>query len=72
MSVSLHSVNSQDLIPMMKKKVDADWAQKQINRSKENIVELIKAGIKVRVNSVISDREDIKRIMNVFRFTAQY
>lgn len=59
---SLQSVDPEVLIAMMKKWKTVAWARWQIDQSKKNIVELLGAWVKVRVNCVISDEEDYNKV----------
>lgn len=71
MTVSLHSVVPEDLVRMMRKPVDTEWAKRQIETSKTNIITLNQNWVKVRINSVISWPEDVERVLEVFRFATE-
>lgn len=62
---SIQSLDPIDLQSVMKKNVSEQWAIKQIEREKANIISLYSEGVKVRVNSVIGSSQDIPRIQNI-------
>lgn len=59
---SFQSLEPAELQSVMSKNMWYDWASEQIERSKENILALYSEWIKVRINSVISNTQDILRI----------
>lgn len=59
---SLQSIDPGLLIGMMKKWKSLEWARWQIDQSKKNIVELLNAWVKVRVNCVISDSWNSEKV----------
>jgi len=70
-SISLHSINPEDLKKVMSRTQNTTWANEQIQRSQKNILWLNRDWIRTKINTVISDNADIPRVQDIFWWAAK-
>jgi len=67
---SVHSLNPESFLESQEKQ-DIEWAKRTIKRQREIILEAIRLGAKVKINTVISTDKDIARALEIYEFAKE-